>query len=207
MKKLLLLLLFASALFAQSNLQKDAKNDYSMRFAYGKSTSSDLGNVISGQIHSDIVKLYVYNIDGGYLLAPDIFDMPIDIYAKGGLSYYDEGDKPNAYGTDIYIKAYYNLDFLKNRVRFGFGEGLSYTTKTLRTEANDAQANNDNTSKFLNYLDISVDFDLGKLVRYKPLDETYVGFLIKHRSGIFGLINNVKHGGSNYNSLYIEKNF
>ena len=96
---------------------------------------------------------------------------------------------------------------MKNRVRFGFGEGLSYTTKTLRTEANDAQANNDNTSKFLNYLDISVDFDLGKLVRYKPLDETYVGFLIKHRSGIFGLINNVKHGGSNYNSLYIEKNF
>ena len=192
----------AGALFAS-----DVVDKYSLRVAYGKSTSSDLGNVISGQIHSDIAKLYVYNIDGGYLLAPDVFDMPIDIYAKGGLSYYDEGNYKDAYGADIYIKAYYNLDFLKNRVRFGFGEGVSYTSRTLTTEAKDAAVSQDNTSKFLNYLDISLDFDLGKLVRYKPLDETYVGILIKHRSGIFGLINNVKHGGSNYNSLYIEKNF
>ena len=192
----------AGALFAS-----DVVDKYSLRVAYGKSTSSDLGNVISGQIHSDIAKLYVYNIDGGYLLTPDIFDMPIDIYAKGGLSYYDEGNYKDAYGADIYIKAYYNLDFLKNRVRFGFGEGVSYTSRTLTTEAKDAAVSQDNTSKFLNYLDISLDFDLGKLVRYKPLDETYVGILIKHRSGIFGLINNVKHGGSNYNSIYIEKNF
>ena len=208
MKKLLLLLLFVtSALFAQNSANVNSENDYSLRFAYGKSTTSDLGNVISGQIHSDIAKLYVYNLDGGYLLAADIFDLPIDVYAKGGFSYYDEGYKPNAYGADIYIKAYYNLDFLKNRVRFGFGEGLSYTTRTLRTEENDAQVNNDHTSKFLNYLDISLGFDLGKLMRYKPLHETYMGFLIKHRSGIFGLINDVKHGGSNYNSFYIEKNF
>ena len=192
----------AATLFASN-----AADKYSLRVAYGKSTSSDLGNVISGQIQSDIAKLYVYNIDGGYLLAPDIFDMPIDIYAKGGLSYYDEGNYKDAYGADIYIKAYYNLDFLKNRVRFGFGEGVSYTSRTLTTEAKDAAVSQDNTSKFLNYLDISLDFDLGKLVRYKPLDETYVGILIKHRSGIFGLINNVKHGGSNYNSIYIEKNF
>jgi hypothetical protein len=36
---------------------------------------------------------------------------------------------------------------------------------------------------------------------------TYVGYLLKHRSGIAGLINNVDHGGSNYNSFYIEKTF
>lgn len=202
MKKILLLLFIASALFANG-----AINKYSLRVAYGKSTSSNLGNVVSGQVHSDTANLYVYNIDGGYLLATDIFELPIDLYAKGGLSYYDEGDKPNAYGVDMYIKAYYNLDFLKNRVRFGFGEGVSYTTKTLRTEASDAATHNDNTSKFLNYLDISLDFDLGKLAHYEPLDKTYIGFLIKHRSGIFGTINNVKHGGSNYNSVYIEKNF
>jgi len=36
---------------------------------------------------------------------------------------------------------------------------------------------------------------------------TYFGILLKHRSGIFGLINNVAHGGSNYNSIYLEKKF
>ena len=203
MKKiLLLLLLIASSIFAS-----EATNKYSMRVAYGKSTSSDLGNVVSGKIDGDTANLYVYDIDGGYLLVPNLFDMPIDIYAKGSLSYYDEGSSANAYGVDTYIKAYYNLDFLKNRVRFGFGEGVSYTTKTLRTESNDAQAHSRNTSKFLNYLDISMDFDIGKLVSYKPLSQTYVGFLIKHRSGIFGTINNVNHGGSNYNSIYLERNF
>ena len=202
MKKILLLILVVSAVFAN-----DATNKYSLRVAYGKSTSSNLGSVISGQIDGDTASLYVYDIDGGYLLVSDIFDLPIDIYAKGSLSYYDEGSSANAYGADTYIKAYYNLDFLKNRVRFGFGEGVSYTTKTLRTEEYSAQLNSDNTSKFLNYLDISLDFDIGKLISYKPLSQTYVGFLIKHRSGIFGTINNVKHGGSNYNSIYIERNF
>jgi outer membrane protein len=203
LKKLLLLISLAAVLFAQNSLQ----NDYSMRVAYGKSTASDLGSDVYGNIKSDIANLYVYNLDGGYLLKKNLFDIPMDIYAKGGFSYYDEGSRENAYGADIYLKAFYNFDFLKNSVRLGFGEGVSYTTRTLTTEAGDAAVNNDNTSKFLNYLDISLDFDLGKLLKSKTLNETYIGILIKHRSGIFGLINNVKHGGSNYNSLYIEKNF
>ena len=61
--------------------------------------------------------------------------------------------------------------------------------------------------RFLNYLDITVDFDVGKLIDYKPMHETYLGYLLKHRSGIGGLINNVEHGGSNYNCFYIEKKF
>jgi len=39
------------------------------------------------------------------------------------------------------------------------------------------------------------------------MNGTYVGWAIKHRSGVFGLINNVKEGGANYNTIYIEKNF
>ena len=49
--------------------------------------------------------------------------------------------------------------------------------------------------------------NIGKVFDYKPLKNTYLGYAIKHRSGIFGLINNVSHGGSNYNTLYIESNF
>ena len=43
----------------------------------------------------------------------------------------------------------------------------------------------------------------------KPLSVVAVdgGYLLKHRSGIAGLINNVDHGGSNYNAFYIEKKF
>jgi len=178
-----------------------------MRFVYGMPTSNDLGEVLSGQFGANYHDFRIYSLDGGYLLKESAFNLPLDFYLKSGLSYYDEGRYKNAYGADIYIKAFWNFDFAKNRVRLGFGEGISYTSRVLMSEYFDATANNDNTSKFLNYLDISLDFDFGRLVGSTSLRDLYVGFVIKHRSGIFGTINNVKHGGSNYNSLYIEKKF
>jgi outer membrane protein len=62
------------------------------------------------------------------------------------------------------------------------------------------------TSKMLNYLDISFDIDIGRLLSIDTLHDTYLGYTLKHRSGIFGLFNGVK-GGSNYNMITLEKNF
>ncbi|NPA60132.1 MAG: hypothetical protein GXO30_06685 [Epsilonproteobacteria bacterium] len=202
MKYLFLFLLFL-------NLSLSAEDKYSLRVAHGWATSSDLGEIFIGQIGGAYGKdLSVTSIDAGYLLYKEIKDLPIDIYVKGSLGYFSEdGTHEDVLETTIYIKAYYNIDFLDNRVRIGFAEGLSYTSHILYAERQDAMQNQDNNSNFLNYLDISVDFDLGKLTTYKPLDGTYMGFAIKHRSGIFGLINNVSHGGSNYNAFYVEKNF
>jgi len=183
-----------------------AAEKYSVRGVYGWATSEDLGNVLFGKFSPDHKEYKVYSIDGGYLLWKNINEWPLDVYAKGGLSYYHEAQFDNAYGGDLYLKAFWNFDFYKNRVRFGFGEGISYTTKLLQIEKLDAIEKNSPTSKFLNYLDISLDFDIGRLFRTKALEDLYFGVLIKHRSGVFGLYNGV-HGGSNYNSLYLEKNF
>ena len=182
-------------------------NKYSMRAAYGVATVNSLGDVISGNLGSHPEDLSIVAIDAGYLLKEDLFDLPIDIYAKAGLSYFNEGTHDDTYEGLAYIKVFYNFDFLDNRVRFGFGEGVSYTTSLLEAELYEASIDGGNTSKFLNYLDISLDFDIGKLFSYKPMHETYFGILLKHRSGIFGLINNVEGGGSNYNSIYLERNF
>jgi len=184
-----------------------AQNNYSMRVAMGIPTLYSLGDILTGKFGNYRDEFKAYNIDGGYLLKQGLFDLPIDLYLKGGLTYYEEKFQDDIYGVDIYVKLYYNIDFWQNRVRVGFGEGASYTNHTLKIEQIDAALHDDTTSHFLNYLDISLDFDLGKLVKYKALHETYLGFLIKHRSGIFGTINNVRHGGSNYELIYLEKNF
>ena len=184
-----------------------AQKEYSLRVAVGKPTLYSAANILAGKFGNFRDDLKAYNLDAGYLLYKDIFDWPIDLYLKGGLTYYDESVQNDVYGADVYFKFYYNADFWQNRVRIGLGEGASYTSRILEIEQIDAQLQNDNNSHFLNYIDFSIDFDIGKLVKYKPLDETYVGFLVKHRSGIFGTINNVRHGGSNYESIYIEKNF
>ena len=198
----LLLLLFLS-------LNLVAQDEYSLRVAYGEASSEDLGDilVIDSKKHPD--NLTVLSLDAGYLLGKDIFELPFDLYIKGGLSYFNEGKaltKSHVYEGTFYIKAYYKLDFLDNRIRVGLGEGVSYTTDVLWSEYEEATRENDEYSRFLNYLDMSVDFDLGRLVRYKPLNDTYIGWTLKHRSGVAGLYSGV-YGGSNYNTISIEKNF
>ena len=198
--KILFLLLFTLSLIAQ--------NKFSTRILYGTATTKALGDVLIGDLGSHPEDLTTLAIDGGYLLHTNTFNLPIDLYVKAGLSKFHEDKYDAIYEVLAYVKLVYNLDFLKNRIRFGFGEGGSYTSEILRAESLEAQTIPDGkTSYFLNYLDITADFDLGKLIKYKPLYETYIGVALKHRSGIFGLINGVTKGGSNYNSLYIEKNF
>jgi len=200
-----------------------AEDKYSMRIAYGQATTKDLGEILFFNIDKHPDDLTVLSLDAGYLLLDDMWEFPVDLYVKGGISYFDEpnlqiyktgpyttqatyGERSDAYEGTIYVKVYYKLDFWKNRIRFGLGEGLSYTTSVLWSEEKEATQENEDYAKLLNYLDISVDFDLGRLIRYEPLEDTYIGWTIKHRSGVFGLFSGVD-GGSNYNTISIEKNF
>ncbi len=201
MKLFLLLFLFF-------NLSaKETIRDYSLRVGYGYASQKNLGDIlVGGDFSSHPRNLHVYALDGGYLLKKNIFSWPLDIYLKSGLAYFNEDQYDDAYEATLYAKAYFNFDFWSNRVRLGAAEGVSYTSAILETEDIEAKEDNDPTSKFLNYLDISLDFDFGKLIGSKALDETYVGYALKHRSGVFGLYNGV-HGGSNYNTFYVEKNF
>ena len=195
-------------LFVVLALNLIAQEHYSMRLAYGKSSKSNLGDVLVGNIASDVANLRVLSLDGGYLIKNDIFDSPIDFYFKSSLSYFNEaGVHDDIYELTLYLKLYYKFSLSNTKMRFGFGEGGSYTNNILLTEYAGAQAAGDNTSKYLNYLDISLGVDLGSFFNSSIFKQAYMGLLIKHRSGIYGLINNVKHGGSNYNCIYIEKNF
>ncbi|MDF1878255.1 hypothetical protein JHD46_01230 [Sulfurimonas sp. SAG-AH-194-C20] len=199
MKYILLLLI---------TLTLNAQNDFSVRVLYGTATDKALGDILIGDFGSYPESLSVSAFDAGYLLNKDTFDLPINIYVKAGLGQFNEGSYSNVNELVLYVKAVYSLDFLDNRIRFGLGEGFSYTSDILRVEQFEADTTTDGkTSQFLNYLDITVDFDFGRLIRYAPLHDTYIGVALKHRSGVFGLVNGVTKGGSNYNSIYLEKNF
>jgi len=195
--------------FLLLNVAAEAEDKpYSMRVGYGWASNNSLFEIVTLRPGSTPENLTVINIDGGYLLKKDMFDIPLDLYVKGGLSRFNE-ISGSTYEATLYIKAIYNLDFSDKRVRFGFGEGVSYASSVLDVERIEEAKKLDgrgHTSKFLNYLDITVDVDLGRLVNYEPMKNVYLGYLLKHRSGVFGLYNGVS-GGSNYNTLYIETNF
>jgi len=181
-----------------------------MRIGYGFSDSNDLGQILVGTWNRYEGDTSALNIDGGYRFAKDAWSLPLDFYAKGGLSYFNEnGLQDDFFEMNVYVKVYLKLDFWQNRVRIGVGEGLSLAQEIPIVEIDDATNSDgtiDPTAKFLNYMDISADFDLGRLIRVNALRETYLGYTLKHRSGVFGLFNGV-HGGSNYNMLTLEKNF
>ena len=146
-------------------------------------------------------------MDGGWRFAENTGDLPFDFYIKGGLSWFNEKDfQDDIYEATLYVKVYYKWDFWKNRIRIGVGEGISYASAVPIVEIDDATGNDKEVATFLNYMDISADFDLGRLIRVKSLEDLYIGYTIKHRSGVFGLYSGVT-GGSNYNMLTFEKNF
>jgi hypothetical protein len=164
--------------------------------------------VATGDMAPDSAKGRVLILDAGYKIVDNAFNLPLDIYVKGGFAkFLENGYDSDVYENTLYVKGYYNFDFWQNRVRFGAAEGASYTYGTLYVEKLESEKKGGNLSHYLNYLELSLDCDLGKLLKVKPLENLYLGTVIKHRSGIFGLINNVKHGGSNYEAVYIEKNF
>lgn len=205
MRKFLAHLLIVSSLFTASFAEDVDK--YSVRVAWGHASEKDLGDILLNSNYSSHPRhLTTIAVDGGYLLYSDIADFPIDLYLKGGLSYFNENQFRDTYEALAYFKFLYKFDFLDNRVRFGLGEGVSFVKDNLEAEVIETQAEGGRYGRFLNYLDITLDVDLGKLFRSKSLENLYFGYLLKHRSGVFGFFDGV-HGGSNYNSLYLEKNF
>ena len=186
---------------------KNDKKDFSLRLGTGHSDFNNLGQIIIFDFDTYEGHTHVSNIDGGWLFSENMQDLPFDWYLKGGLSYFDEnGLQDNFFEATLYVKVYYKLDFIDNRIRIGFGEGLSWASHVPICEIVEATIDDGKVAKLLNYLDISADFDLGRLINVDSLDDLYIGYTIKHRSGVFGLFSGVK-GGSNYQMFTVEKNF
>ena len=200
MKKLFLLLLVVSSLYAESK--------YELRLAYARADNHDLLYILSGDMAPDTSGIRMISVDGGYKLAENVYNLPIDIYIEGGICKYLEKEfGPDVYENTLYLKGYYNFKPAGNTIRIGLAEGGSYTYGTLHVEEDESHKKGGNLSHYLNYLEFSADIDVGKLAKAQALDELYLGFMIHHRSGIFGLINDVRHGGSNYEGVYVEKKF
>jgi len=185
-----------------------ADEKWSVRVGYGHSDQNDLGQIISLQPSPHPSGTSAGGIEGGYLLSRNSWGLPLDFYLKSGLNrFFENGYQSDFFEVTCYIKAYWNFHPWENTIRIGFGEGISYADGIPYVEKLEAEGEGDHNSRLLNYLDISLDVDIGRLIRYNPLTDTYFGYALKHRSGIYGAINSVRRGGSNYNLFYIEHYF
>jgi outer membrane protein len=184
-----------------------------VKLLYGKSTADGchLSRIMTLRCTSTHTEdnTRIASIELGKPFIEQLNGWPLDFVGYIGLLRHDEnGLQQDSWQFDAYMKAFYYGFPWRERVktRIGFGAGVSVAEHVPFVEARDQARRGRNTSKLLNYLDPSLDLSVGDLIGASSLKDTYFGFGVSHRSGIFGaarLLGNVS-GGSNYIYTYVE---
>jgi outer membrane protein len=182
-----------------------------VRGFYGQATTCNLIATIRLSCASierpDRTDVYAGEIGRVFLERANGWNLDFNGYV--GVLYHDErGLGPNAWQLNAYVKAlWYGFPWRETvRTRVGFGAGLSFASHIPFVEARDQARRQRNTSKLLNYLDPSIDVNVGDVFGSRRLRDTWWGVGVSHRSGIFGnsqFLGNV-NGGSNYIYTFIE---
>ena len=185
---------------------------WNLRINAGYATDTDLGQIATGGVEMDSGNQSLIGVDIGRPLVNDWRDWPVDFAWRVGVQrYLDHGAGASGFAQTAYLKMYWR-PFPWERVvstRIGIGEGLSYAWRVPDVEREWAAEHGDETNRLMNYLDVSLDLNLGDVIRNESARACTLGLVISHRSGVFGLVDifgNV-HNGSNYNTAALECGF
>ncbi|MBG6073732.1 MULTISPECIES: MipA/OmpV family protein [unclassified Polaromonas] len=183
------------------------------KLLYGKATDDGchLLKIVTAQCLStaSVNPTSITGLQVGKPFLQNVNGWPLDFVGYAGLtSHNDRGLQANGLQLDLFMKAFYTGFPWSERVktRLGMGVGVSLAQRAPYIEASSQAMDGKPASRLLNYLDPTLDVSLGDLVGSRALKDTFIGFGVSHRSGIFGssrLLGNVS-GGSNYIYTYVE---
>ncbi|HEX5285788.1 MAG TPA: MipA/OmpV family protein [Polaromonas sp.] len=187
-----------------------------VKMLYGKATEDGchLVKIITARCLStaSVNPTSIVGVQVGRPFIRNLNGWPVDVVGYAGLTYHDDrGLQSNGMQLDLFMKAFYSGFPWSGRVktRLGMGMGVSLAQRVPYIEASSQAINGELASRLLQYLDPTLDVSLGDIVGSRALKETYIGFGVSHRSGIFRssrLLGNV-NGGSNYIYSYVESAF
>lgn len=193
-----------------SKTKKTALNNHGyLRIAHGWATPSNIGDILAGDSVKDEYNNQLTSVFYGLPLTDELFSLPLDIYLTTGFVWHQSSSVQDSEQEYVLaIKAYYTVPW-PVRWRLGFAEGLSYVSDVTYIERIEMEEKGYRPSELMNYLDFSVDINLGDIFKVKALKETWLGYSIHHRSSIFesaSQFGRIK-GGSNYNTVYLQFDF
>lgn len=192
------------------------------RFAFGWATPSNMGDILlEWDVENDPQNNKLTSVFYGHPVADSLFGVKaFDVYVTPGLVYhlpassYTDPDSGITYDNQpttefvLAMKFYYTVNW-PFQWRLGFAEGLSYAREITNLEQREMDQKEYRASNLLNFIDITVDFNLGDLFRVKALRPLWLGYSLHHRSAIFetsSAFGRIK-GGSNYNTFYLQYHF
>jgi outer membrane protein len=177
-----------------------------IRVAQGWGNDSTLAQIFNGDIRKDDVAVNMTSVFYGHPLSDTLFTLPIETYfTPGVVHHYSSSAQDSATEFVLGVKFFYTIP-TPWRVRLGAAEGISYIDSFTYYEENSLNDSGLIPSRLLNYVDLSVDLNIGDIFCSKPLEDLWLGYGIHHRSGIGGTsptFGNIS-GGSNYNTVYLQ---
>lgn len=208
--------IFALALVAAlSSEPARAEGEQSLRMHWNKSSETDFGTVVVGDYSASKESNYLVGAAYGYQYSDTLFSLPLEMTWNLGLQYLAErGYQEDGYGATAYIKAHYTweLPWTDKHIRLGLGEGLSYVSRIPMSEVRDFAKKGAESEKLMNYLEWTIDLPLRQfeplhgLFDRGSLEELSVGFLVWHRSSVFGIFSETG-GGVNFMGFGVEARF
>ena len=198
-----LLLLTCSVAGAASRADELSKD--SLRVSFAKSSETDLATVVVGDYDASPESNYVIDASWGRQYSDTLFGLPFPMTANVGVQYLAErGYQDDGLGATAFIKAHHDwrLPFTQKTVRLGLGEGLSYVSRIPMSEQRDFAKKGVESAKLMNYMEWTIDvplrqFTQGVDMRSGGVEEISLGFIVWHRSSVFGLFAD-SGGGVNF---------
>jgi outer membrane protein len=204
--------LFGNALQPEYIMDPERKGEWSWRVNYGYQAD---GNIVSEIDQGDFSKSSLADTNiGGFTLSRLLSEgKRVDFLGKVAMFRHFEKDEGNenfwSWATFIMVQGRGFSPWSKQEVfRWGFGFGMSYAQNVPIAEQRKqtGSGSGGNTSKFLNYLEMTLDFPLKRISKANWLQRCYAGLTIVHRSGIFGssdLLGDVS-GGADWITAHLE---
>jgi len=198
--------------------------DYVVRIVYGYATDSTLAEILGNNRNNDPQDGSMGGLQFERVYYNNPNDFPMDISFFGSIffhknqikkpydksAYPDELSDKDSIQLNTGFKIYwYKFPWSKYvRTKVSVGEGVSWVNRipNIEIQSQNTGSGENKFSKWLNYLDLGLAFNIGDMTKMDILDKTYAGVGISHRSGIFGTYNGVE-GGSNYITFTLETDF
>jgi outer membrane protein len=180
-----------------------------LRLAYGWATPSDVEDIFELRSRKDTHNNQLASLFLGYPLTDELFGAPVHLYFTPGIAHHRPSSVQGSSTEFIAaIKGFWHFDW-PVKWRFGLAEGLSYIDSVTYIEEAEIVEDGDTPNRLLNYLDFSLDVNVGDLLGVQEWHNIWLGYSMHHRSALFkasSQFGGIK-GGSNYNTLYIQYQF
>ena len=177
-----------------------------IRLAQGFASPSDLGEILALDIEDDPFNNKMTSVFYGHPLSDQLFGLPLQIYLSPGLAYHYESDvQDETFELIAKIHLYYTFPW-SVRTRFGVAEGVSWIEDVTYIEGVSMAEKDYRPSNLMNYLDFTLDVNVGDLFGAEKMSALWLGVAVHHRSSIFesaSQFGRIK-GGSNYPSIYLQ---